>query len=155
MGLFSKKITMVSPCDGDYLALENVNDPVFSKGLVGVGFAVRPRTGTILSPVEGEVTMVFPTGHAFGVQDKKGMEYLVHMGIDTVSLKGEGFQTVVKPGQFIKKGELVSVMDLDLIQSKGLGTEVLVLVTNHKDIHIQDGLSQVQAGEEIAKLEHV
>ena len=124
MGLFSKKMTIEAPCTGVLKPLQEVNDPVFSKGLVGQGFAVLPNDGEVVSPVEGEVTMVFPTGHAFGVKDKKGWEYLIHLGIDTVNLKGEGFETKVSVGQWLQKGEPVSRMDLALLKEKGLESDV-------------------------------
>lgn len=154
MGLFSKKMTIAAPCTGVLKPLQEVNDPVFSKGLVGQGFAVLPNDGEVVSPVEGEVTMVFPTGHAFGVKDKKGWEYLIHLGIDTVNLKGEGFETKVSVGQWLQKGEPVSRMDLSLLKEKGLESDVLVLVTNPATVTIKQPYGDVEKGQIIAEVNH-
>ncbi|MBW9212273.1 MULTISPECIES: PTS glucose transporter subunit IIA [Terrabacteria group] len=154
MGLFSKKTQVVAPCNGQLKPLEKVNDPVFSKGLAGKGFAVMPSENEIVSSVEGEVTMVFPTGHAFGVKDKKGWEYLIHMGLDTVTLKGEGFETKVKVGQHLRKGDVVSYMDLNLMKEKGLESDVLVLVTNSGDMTMKVSYGKVEKGQVVAEVNH-
>ena len=155
MGIFSRKIIIVSPCNGIFKNLQDVNDPVFSKGLAGVGFAISPADGKMYAPVDGIISMIFPTGHALGIKDKKGIEYLIHMGIDTVKLKGEGFKTVVKENQSVRKGDVISYVDLDLIKNYGLLTDVLVVVTNHKEICIKKNLAEVKVGDEIAYIENV
>ncbi|WP_161946079.1 PTS glucose transporter subunit IIA, partial [Streptococcus suis] len=84
--------TLVSPLSGDVVALENVNDPVFSSGAMGKGLAVKPSEGVVYAPADAEVTIAFETGHAYGLKTASGAELLIHIGIDTVSMNGNGFE---------------------------------------------------------------
>lgn len=152
MGLFSRSTEIASPCTGTMKALSEVNDPVFAQGMVGCGFAVVPTEKTITSPIDGEVTMVFPGGHAFGMKDKKDREYLVHMGLDTVKLKGEGFETNVEVGQKLRRGDVVSHMDIDLMHTRGFECDVLVLVTSPVKLTMKAEFSQVDQGKIVAEV---
>ena len=102
MFLFHKKSMIYSPCDGTFKPLSEVKDEVFSKELMGKGFAVVPINGDIHSPVDGKVTMVFPTKHAIGITDRNNIEYILHIGIDTVQLKGQALMYAYKKGTALK-----------------------------------------------------
>lgn len=143
MGLFSKKTTLFSPCTGEYKKLEDVEDAVFSKKMLGDGFAVVPSEETICAPVDGTITMVFPTKHAVGITDKYGIEYILHIGVDTVNLKGEGFTLKVNEGEKVKAGDALVQVDFDVIRNAGYITDVLVIVTNAKEIHLKSDLKQL------------
>lgn len=123
-------VNMVVPAEGQLESLEDLNDGVFSKGLLGKGFAVKPEAEKIVSPVAGEVVTVFPTKHAIGLKTADGLEVMVHMGIDTVNLKGEGFTSAVKEGDQVEAGQALATMDLEQIQQAGYKTDVIVVVTN-------------------------
>lgn len=95
--------TIAAPLKGEVVALENVNDPVFSSGAMGKGAAIKPSGNQVVAPFDGEVQIAFPTGHAYGLKSDKGAEVLIHIGIDTVSLDGKGFDAKVQANQRIKK----------------------------------------------------
>ena len=109
--------------------LQEVEDEMFAKGLVGNGIAIVPNQNTILSPIDGTLTAVFPTGHAFGITSESGLEFLIHVGINTVSLKGEGFKLLVEQGLEIKSGEPLVTVDFDFLKSKGIPTDTMVILT--------------------------
>ncbi|MBQ8416373.1 MAG: PTS glucose transporter subunit IIA [Clostridia bacterium] len=133
--LFGKKqICLLSPCTGKSVPLSAVPDEVFSLGMLGVGFAVEPVEGRICSPVGGRVENVAESKHAFTVLSDEGLDVLVHVGVDTVSLGGEGFTPKVRAGQRIKAGEALVDADMELIRQKGLCTDVIVIVTTPEKI---------------------
>ncbi len=113
--------------------LSEVQDPVFSQGLAGRGIAIVPEEGTFKAPCDGTLTAVFPTGHAFGITDKDGIEYLIHIGIDTVNLGGEGFDCLIKQGESVKKGDVLVKVDLSILKEKGLYTDTMVLVSTPEE----------------------
>ncbi|WP_252899774.1 glucose PTS transporter subunit IIA [Lactococcus fujiensis] len=121
---------LLSPAEGTIKELTDIEDDVFSKEVLGKGFAVVPVNGKVVSPVSGQITAVFPTLHAFGILSEDGAEVLVHIGIDTVTLNGEGFNSSIKEGDNIQKGELLANIDLEFISSQNLSTEIIVIVTN-------------------------
>lgn len=128
--LKKKKVNEVKAVvKGRVKRLEDVSDQVFSKGLIGRGVAILPEDGKIYAPVSGTLSVVFPTGHAFGIQCEDGSEYLIHIGIDTVSLKGEGFQLHVAQDDVVEQGRLLATVDFPLIEQKGFQTDTMVLVT--------------------------
>ena len=129
-----QKVSVFAPADGHVLELEEVNDPVFSGKLMGDGYALRPSATEIYSPVAGEVVMVADTKHAIGIKTEEGLEVLVHMGIDTVALGGNGFELFVKEGETISKDTKIATMDLDLIKNEGKETDIMVIVTNSEEI---------------------
>ena len=119
-----------SVADGEVIALEQVKDPVFSQKMMGDGFAVEPANGNIVSPVSGTVSSVFPTKHALGLVTEAGLEVLVHIGLDTVSLEGKPFTVHVTEGQKVAAGDLLVTADLDAIRAAGRETSTIVVFTN-------------------------
>ena len=119
-----------SVADGEVIALEQVKDPVFSQKMMGDGFAVEPANGNIVSPVSGTVSSIFPTKHALGLVTEAGLEVLVHIGLDTVSLEGKPFTVHVTEGQKVAAGDLLVTADLDAIREAGRETSTIVVFTN-------------------------
>ncbi|HGS3061437.1 TPA: PTS transporter subunit IIBC [Streptococcus pneumoniae] len=119
-----------SVADGQVVALEQVKDPVFAQKMMGDGFAVEPANGNIVSPVSGTVSSIFPTKHAFGIVTEAGLEVLVHIGLDTVSLEGKPFTVHVAEGQKVAAGDLLVTADLDAIRAAGRETSTVVVFTN-------------------------
>ena len=121
---------IAAPVDGQVKDLGDVNDQVFSTKLMGDGAAIVPSDGTVYSPVDGQVTVAYETKHAYGLKSKDGAEVLIHIGIDTVNLKGEGFESFVKQGQTVKAGDKLGTVDLAKVKAEGYDTTVMVVVTN-------------------------
>ena len=119
-----------SVADGQVINIEDVKDPVFSQKMMGDGFAVEPENGHIVSPVAGKITSVFPTKHALGLLTDNGLEVLVHIGLDTVSLEGKPFEVKVSEGQTVAAGDLLVEADLDAIREAGRETSTVVVFTN-------------------------
>ena len=119
-----------SVADGQVVALEQVKDPVFAQKMMGDGFAVEPANGNIVSPVSGTVSSIFPTKHALGLVTEAGLEVLVHIGLDTVSLEGKPFTVHVAEGQKVVAGDLLVAADLDAIREEGRETSTIVVFTN-------------------------
>ncbi|WP_308688142.1 PTS transporter subunit IIBC [uncultured Streptococcus sp.] len=119
-----------SVADGQVIALELVKDPVFAQKMMGDGFAVEPANGNIVSPVTGTVSSIFPTKHALGIVTESGLEVLVHIGLDTVSLEGKPFTVHVSEGQKVAAGDLLVTADLDAIRTAGRETSTVVVFTN-------------------------
>ena len=119
-----------SVADGEVIALEQVKDPVFAQKMMGDGFAVEPANGNIVSPVSGTVSSIFPTKHALGLVTEAGLEVLVHIGLDTVSLEGKPFTVHVAEGQKVAAGDLLVTADLDAIRVAGRETSTVVVFTN-------------------------
>ena len=122
-----------TPIIGDVVALSNVNDPVFSSGAMGQGIAVKPSEDVVYAPADAEVTIVFPTGHAYGLRTANGAEILIHVGIDTVSMNGEGFNQKVNQGDKVKAGDVLGTFDSAKIAAAGLDNTTMVIVTNTAD----------------------
>ena len=122
-----------TPIIGDVVALSNVNDPVFSSGAMGQGIAVKPSEDVVYAPADAEVTIVFPTGHAYGLRTANGAEILIHVGIDTVSMNGEGFNHKVAQGDKVKAGDVLGTFDSAKIAAAGLDNTTMVIVTNTAD----------------------
>ncbi|MBY4973888.1 sucrose-specific PTS transporter subunit IIBC [Streptococcus suis] len=125
--------TLVSPLSGNVVALENVNDPVFSSGAMGKGLAVKPSEGVVYAPADAEVTIAFETGHAYGLKTATGAEILIHIGIDTVSMNGNGFEKLVVAGDKVKAGTPIAKFDAAKIAEAGLDDTTMVIVTNTAD----------------------
>ena len=125
--------TIISPIVGQAVALENVNDPVFSSGAMGQGIAVKPSEGVVYAPADAEVTIAFATGHAFGLKTANGAEILIHVGIDTVSMNGDGFEKKVAQGDKVKAGDVLGTFDSAKIAAAGLDDTTMVIVTNTAD----------------------
>lgn len=143
-------LEVLAPVNGTIHDLSKVNDEVFSQKLMGEGFAAQTEDGDIYSPVSGEVGMIFPTKHAIIVATDDGLEVLIHMGIDTVKLEGEGFELFCSVGDKVKAGDKLAHMDLEFIKSKGYETITPVIFTNleaGKTIEVSEGKSvKAEAG---------
>lgn len=120
--------------DGEVIAISDVKDPVFSQKMMGDGFAVEPENGNIYSPVAGTITSIFPTKHALGLLTDSGLEVLVHIGLDTVSLEGKPFEVHVAEGQKVAAGDLLVTADLEAIKAAGRETSTVVVFTNAQAI---------------------
>ena len=125
--------TIVSPIVGQVVDLKDVNDPVFSSGAMGQGVAVKPSEGVVYAPADAEVTIAFATGHAYGLKTTKGAEILIHVGIDTVSMNGDGFDQKVAQGDKVKAGDVLGTFDAAKIAAAGLDDTTMVIVTNTAD----------------------
>ena len=153
----AKEILILSPVTGKVKALSKVDDPVFAGEMVGKGFAVTPAKSetTVFSPVaKGKVKMAFEGGHAYGIESKK-IELLVHIGLDTVGLKGEGFDQKVFTGNKVKSGQPLTMIDLGILSKKAKSTDTIVIVTNETigDWKIERvAKTNVKAGEVLYKL---
>lgn len=126
----SNKVKVFAPIKGKLVSLREVDDGVFSEEMMGKGVAIIPEEGKVFAPFDGECTLVFDTKHAIGLKSKDGVEILIHIGIETVSLKGKCFDIIVKENQSIKKGDLLGSFDLDGIKSAGLKTITPIVITN-------------------------
>lgn len=139
-----------SPLSGRVISLESVPDPVFADGILGEGCAVIPEDGKILSPVNGVVTSVAETSHAFGFLSEDGLEVLVHFGLETVALKGEGFTLHVRTGDKVTVGQLIAEADIEFIKDKGINTTTPVIVTGGADgLSLQLPEDNVAAGSSV------
>ena len=125
--------TLVTPIVGDVVALADVNDPVFSSGAMGQGIAVKPSQGVVYAPADAEVSIAFATGHAFGLKTTNGAEVLIHVGIDTVTMNGEGFEQKVAQGDKVKAGDVLGTFDSNKIAAAGLDDTTMIIVTNTAD----------------------
>lgn len=132
MGLFSKKIDIYSMADGVLVDLEKVPDDAIASGMLGTGVAIEPDAGEIVSPVDGQISFVFPTKHALGIQTKQGIEVLIHLGVDTVDLNGEGFTLHCKEGDKVKAGDALVTLDLDTIRKSKSAMCILLFPQKNK-----------------------
>lgn len=131
------KIELVSPLTGQAKELSQATDPVFSSGVMGTGLVIEPSQGLLTAPVDGTVSVLFPTKHAIGITTAQGLELLIHIGMDTVSLEGKGFEAHVKQGDSIKAGDKLISFDIPTIQAAGLVTETPIIVTNQADFSVE------------------
>ncbi|HHP0515704.1 TPA: sucrose-specific PTS transporter subunit IIBC [Streptococcus pyogenes] len=144
--------TLYSPLNGTVVDLAAVSDPVFSSGAMGQGLAIKPDDNTLYSPVDGKVEIVFETGHAYAIMSSQGAEVLLHIGIDTVSMAEDGFESLVAVGQAVKKGDLLGHFDPSKIAEAGLDDTTMMIVTNSADYQSVDILAQghVLIGDQVA-----
>lgn len=122
-----------SPIVGEVVSLSEVNDPVFSSGVMGQGIAVKPSKGVVYAPADTEIAIAFPTGHAYGLKTDNGAEILIHVGIDTVSLNGKGFEAKVSQGDRVRAGDIIGTFDSEVIAANGLDDTTMVIITNTMD----------------------
>lgn len=127
------KIVLASPLTGTIVALDKVEDQVFSSGALGKGIAIEPTVGELYAPANGEITTLFPTGHAVGITTEDGAEVLMHIGMDTVEMDGDGFEILVKQGDQVKQGDLLVKFDIEKIKAAGHPVVTPVVVTNSGD----------------------
>lgn len=141
-----ENLTFVSPLQGKVMALQEVKDQVFSQGLMGEGYAVDLSDGDVVAPFDGEVIMTFPTKHAYGLKRSDGIEVLIHLGMDTVELNGEGFECLVEVGQKVKQGQLIAKVDLDYIREhqKSLVSPIIFTSGEHIELNNEDHVKQNQ-----------
>ena len=127
-------VDVLSPVDGTIVALTDVPDRVFSSGILGQGFGVVPSDGIVRSPISGTVVTLAKTGHAFGIKSSDGVEVLVHIGIDTVRMNGEGFSSSISRGDVVTAGDVIAEFDIEAVQRAGFDPMTLVVVTNSKNL---------------------
>ena len=143
---------VVSPLAGQVKPLSQATDPVFSSGVMGQGVVIEPSQGELVSPVNGTVTVLFPTKHAVGIVSEEGVEMLMHIGMDTVSLDGKGFEAYVAQGDKVTVGQKLISFDMDVIKKAGLVTETPVIITNQDDFQadVEGTLPrEINCGEEL------
>lgn len=136
---------IVAPLTGQVIRLEDVPDPTFAEKMIGDGLAIMPTDGTLVSPIEGEIVQLFPTKHAIGLQGKSGLEILIHIGLETVSLGGEGFEAHVKQGDQVKVGDPLITFDLDFIKEKAASHVTPIIITNGNDFEIANKTDKQEA----------
>ncbi len=124
---------IASPLNGKIISLSEVSDPVFSSGAMGKGVAIIPDHGVVYSPANAEIVSLFPTGHAIGLKTENGTEILIHIGVDTVALEGEGYETLVKAGDKVTAGQELIHFDMQYISESGYSLETPIIVTNSND----------------------
>ncbi|MGL6248051.1 MAG: PTS sugar transporter subunit IIA, partial [Culicoidibacterales bacterium] len=129
---------------GEIIPVSETPDPVFSQKMMGDGYAVMPSNGTVVSPVDGTVELVFPTKHAIGLKSVDGLEIIIHVGLDTVGLKGEGFEVFVAQGDTVTRGQKLLEVDLDAIRDKvpSLVTPVVISNLDGKEVEVMTGAAQ-------------
>ena len=124
---------MFTPISGDYVKIEDIPDPVFAQKMMGEGFGVKPSEGIVVSPISGVVDNVFPTKHAIGIESEDGVELLLHFGLETVKLEGQGFDILVKENDNFVLGQPLMKVDLDYIKEHAESTITPIVVTNLND----------------------
>lgn len=143
----AEPLTVYAPFAGNAIAMEDIPDPVFSQGILGQGCGLEPEEETVCAPFDGTVTQIIDTKHAVGVTSKDGMELLIHVGMDTVAMKGEGFQCLVKEGDAVKAGQKLMTFSMAAIKAAGHPVTTAVVVTNADDF----GAVQVLAKGHVAQ----
>lgn len=127
----SKEVEILAPLTGITVAIEEVPDPVFSEKMMGEGIAIKPTSNTVVAPFKGVVKMIMPnSGHAVGLVNEVGLELLIHVGMDTVSLEGEGFEVVTEVDAKVEPGDPLIIFDEALLKEKGMDTLTMIVVTN-------------------------
>lgn len=146
--------TIVSPVAGECIPLSEVPDATFAEGILGKGIAVKPEDNCFFAPADGVISSIFPTNHAIGMTTDDGVQILIHIGMDTVKLNGEGFKMFAKEGQNVKRGDLLVKCDLDFVKSKGYETVTPVIVANTMEytdvVPVKTG--KVRAGDSVMKV---
>ncbi|ADD01748.1 MULTISPECIES: PTS sugar transporter subunit IIA [Thermoanaerobacter] len=145
--IFKKKkyVDIYSPINGILLKIEDVPDPVFSQKMVGDGVALEPTEGIVYSPVNGTIIQLFPTKHALGLKTEEGLELLIHIGMDTVEMKGNGFESFVSEGEKVKVGDKLIKFDMELVKKEHPLTSPII-ITN---MDIVDKIVKEPDGEEV------
>lgn len=146
----SRSVTIVAPCDGEVIPLSEVPDQVFSGGMMGDGVGFIPRQSEIVAPFHGKVKALFPTKHAIGIESTDGVELLIHIGIDTVKLNGEGFESFVKVGDEVAEGQLLMKVDLEYLQQHAPSIVTPMIVTNlgERQSEVED-VKEVEKGQRV------
>lgn len=137
----NKEIEIYAPLTGEYINIENIPDPAFAQKMMGEGFGINPTEGEVVSPIEGKVDNVFPTKHAIGLKADNGLEILVHIGLDTVQLDGQGFEILVSSGDTVQVGDPLLKFDLEYIRNNAKDVISPIIITNSdqtESIHVND-----------------
>lgn len=129
-----KQAELYAPSTGELVSIEDINDPVFSEKMMGDGFGIKPADGKVYAPGYGKVVSVFPTKHAIGIELDNGIQVLIHIGIDTVELKGEPFDTTIQEGAHVTPDTLISTVDLAGLEQAGKENTVIVILTNMESV---------------------
>lgn len=149
MSLFSKKIKIVSPMTGEVKDITELEDMTFSQKLLGDGVGIEPTDGLVVAPADARVEQIFETKHAITL-DIKGLKLMIHIGMDTVNLKGEGFELFAREGDYLKQGDKIVKADLDLIKEKGYPTETAIVILDSDNLKdIAKDLGQKEAGKDL------
>ncbi len=147
----NKSILIGSPIEGEVISIKEVNDPTFAEEMLGKGIAIIPSKGRVVAPVDGEITILFDTKHAVSITSEQGVEMLIHVGLDTVKLKGEPFTAYVKAGDKVKAGDLLVEFDIEKIKEAGYEIATPVVICNTGEF------SEVKENktDKVIELEHV
>lgn len=140
----SKEIILDAPIKGNAVAISEVSDPTFGEEILGKGIAIKPIDGKVYAPADGKIEVLFETLHAVSMTSDKGVEILIHIGLDTVKLKGEGFTAHVKLGDNVKKGDLLITVDLDKVKEAGYDTITPMIVCNTENYANVDAVAGVE-----------
>ena len=144
---------IMTPVSGNVISLKDTNDDVFSSELMGQGAAIEPDDGNVYAVADGTITVAYPTKHAYGMKTDEGAEVLIHLGINTVNLKGKYFTSNVKQGAVVKKGDLLGTFDLNEIESAGYDATVMLVITNTTDFSSVETIAdKVKTGDDILQL---
>lgn len=156
MAFFKKKATknttsVVAPIDGELMDLSEVPDPVFSQKMMGEGIAIQPHGDIICAPMDGQIILIADTKHAFGLLHETGIEIMVHVGLDTVKLEGQGFTSLVKIGDHVKQGTPILKMDQAYMKEKNAILITPVILLNHQEhpIHFETTTGRVIGGQHV------
>ncbi|MCH1626290.1 PTS sugar transporter subunit IIA [Ferdinandcohnia quinoae] len=147
--------TIFAPLNGKLLSIEEVPDPVFSQKMMGDGLAIEPIDGKVVSPVKGEIIQVFPTKHAVGIKTETGLEVLIHIGLDTVQMKGEGFTAHVSEGSNVDVGSPLVTFDLDLVREKAASTITPIVITNFDFVESFEKVPNNQVSASQTEIAHI
>jgi len=153
-GFLKRKVREVkAPVDGEVVALESVNDKVFSQKLVGDGVAIKPISNVFTAPISGKVSKIFSTNHAYSIKSDKDLEVMVHIGLDTVSLNGAGFERLVKEGDEVECGDAIIKVDLNMLHEHAKDTITPVIISDSSDVkNIDKKLNIVKNGDVIMEV---
>jgi glucose-specific phosphotransferase system IIA component len=143
-----------SPLNGKFVAAANIPDPVFSQGMMGPAVGIDPETGNgvVYSPINGEVVTIFPTKHAIGLKTNNGIEVLIHFGLDTVALQGEGFTSHIESNQKVVVGQKLVTVDMNAIKGKVPSLVTPVVITSQEDIEVIAVEGEIKAGDPLMKV---
>jgi len=153
-GFLKRKVRDIyAPVDGQVVALESVNDEVFSQKMVGDGVAIIPTSNSFSSPIDGVVSKIFSTNHAYSIRSDKDLEVMVHIGLETVSLNGKGFTRIASEGDHVKAGDVIIEVDLNYIQTHAKDTITPIIITDQSSIKaIEKRLAIVKCKDKIMEV---
>lgn len=153
MFFLKKKPILCAVANGRFIPIENVQDDVFSSKMLGEGFGISQHDGKIVAPIDGKITNIFPTKHAITITTEQGASVLVHMGIDTVDLKGEGFELFVSENEYVQTGDCLAKVDNQFLTEKGKDTTIITVVPEIKSVKIVNSKEMVTPKDKILVIE--